>query len=118
MAAAMATRTSPTTVMPHRPAPTPASSAPPREHSRTCGKKATREPCEGEKVRLLLIRHAQIPSNVLGVLDTGAPGPSLTDLGREQARALAATLGDEPVEAAWASTLVRTQETIGPAAEQ
>ena len=68
-------------------------------------------------MRLLLIRHAQIPSNVLGILDTDAPGPSLTDLGREQARALGATLGDEPVEAAWASTLVRTQETIEPTAE-
>jgi probable phosphoglycerate mutase len=68
-------------------------------------------------VRLLLIRHAQVPANVLGILDTDAPGPSLTDLGREQALALSGTLGDEPVEAAWASTLVRTQETIAPAAE-
>src|SRR3954447_3996790 len=69
-------------------------------------------------MRLLLIRHAQVPPNVHGVLDTDAPGPSLTDLGREQALALAGTLGDEPIEAAWASTLVRTQETIGPVAEQ
>jgi broad specificity phosphatase PhoE len=68
-------------------------------------------------VRLLLVRHAQIPSNVLGILDTDAPGPSLTDLGREQALALGSTLGDEPIEAAWASTLVRTQETIAPTAE-
>ena len=67
-------------------------------------------------MRLLLIRHAQVPPNVLGVLDTDAPGPSLTDLGREQARALDGTLGDEPIEAAWASTLVRTQETIQPTA--
>jgi probable phosphoglycerate mutase len=69
-------------------------------------------------VRLLLIRHAQIPSNVLGILDTDAPGPSLTDLGREQAQALAGTLHGEAIEAAWASTLVRTQETVGPAAER
>jgi broad specificity phosphatase PhoE len=75
------------------------------------------EPCEGEAVRLLLIRHAQIPSNVLGILDTDAPGPSLTELGRRQALALGDTLGDEPIEAAWASTLVRTQETIAPTAE-
>ena len=68
-------------------------------------------------MRLLLIRHAQIPSNVLGILDTGAPGPSLTDLGREQARALGGTLGDEPIEATWVSTLVRTQETIEPTAD-
>jgi probable phosphoglycerate mutase len=69
-------------------------------------------------VRLLLIRHAQVPANVLGVLDTARPGPSLTELGREQAKALRATLGDEPIEAAWASVLVRTQETIEPTAEQ
>jgi probable phosphoglycerate mutase len=69
-------------------------------------------------VRLLLIRHAQVPANVLGVLDTAEPGPSLTDLGREQALALRSTLGDEPLEGAWASVLVRTQETIAPTAGQ
>lgn len=69
-------------------------------------------------MRLLLIRHAQVPANVLGVLDTDAPGPSLTDLGREQALALRATLSNEPIEAIWASPLVRTQETIGPVARQ
>jgi broad specificity phosphatase PhoE len=68
-------------------------------------------------VRLLLIRHAQVPANVLGVLDTARPGPSLTDLGREQALALRRTLGDEPIEAAWASVLIRTQETIEPTAQ-
>ena len=69
-------------------------------------------------MRLLLIRHAQVPANVLGILDTDAPGPSLTDLGRAQAEALVHTLGDEAIEAAWASTLVRTQETIAPTAER
>jgi broad specificity phosphatase PhoE len=68
-------------------------------------------------VRLLLVRHAQVPPNVLGILDTDAPGPSLTDLGQEQARALSGTLADEPLEAAWTSTLIRTQETIAPTAE-
>ena len=32
-------------------------------------------------MRLLLIRHGQTPSNVLGLLDTAVPGPGLTDLG-------------------------------------
>ena len=67
-------------------------------------------------MRLLLIRHGQIPSNVLGILDTDQPGPSLTPLGRAQAAALADTLEGEPLEAAWASVLVRTQETIAPTA--
>lgn len=67
-------------------------------------------------MRLLLVRHGQIPSNVHGILDTDEPGPSLTDLGREQARALVTTLHDEPIEGLWASLLVRTQETLLPTA--
>src|SRR5438309_1058791 len=54
--------------------------------------------CDGEGVRLLLVRHGQIPSNVHGILDTAEPGPSLNDIGREQARALVPTLADEPIE--------------------
>jgi len=65
-------------------------------------------------VRLLLVRHGQIPSNVDGILDTDAPGPSLTDLGRRQAEALVGTLGDEPIDGLWASVLVRTTETLAP----
>jgi probable phosphoglycerate mutase len=68
-------------------------------------------------VRLLLVRHGQIPSNVHGILDTDVPGPSLTDLGREQARALVTTLADEPIEGLWASVVVRTHETLAPLAE-
>jgi probable phosphoglycerate mutase len=68
-------------------------------------------------VRLLLVRHGQIPSNVHGILDTDEPGPSLTDLGREQARALVATLADEPIHGLWASVVVRTQQTLAPTAE-
>ncbi|MCU1472269.1 histidine phosphatase family protein [Amnibacterium sp.] len=65
-------------------------------------------------MRLLLVRHGQIPSNVHGMLDTDEPGPPLTDLGREQASALVGTLADEPIEGLWASSLVRTQETLAP----
>ena len=68
-------------------------------------------------MRLLLVRHGQIPPNVLGILDTDEPGPSLTDLGRDQARALVTTLAEEPLEALWASSLIRTQETLAPTAE-
>lgn len=67
-------------------------------------------------MRLLLVRHGQIPSNVHGILDTDEPGPSLTDLGREQARTLVTTLEDEPIEGLWASVLLRTQETLAPTA--
>ena len=43
-------------------------------------------------MRLLLIRHGQTPNNILGALDTGRPGAGLTELGREQARAIPAAL--------------------------
>lgn len=65
-------------------------------------------------MRLFLIRHGQTPSNVLGALDTGHPGPGLTDLGLEQATALAGAFGERPLNAIFASTLVRTHHTAEP----
>lgn len=70
----------------------------------------------GGVMRLFLIRHGQTPSNVLGALDTAHPGPGLTELGATQASALVQTLADSPVEALFASTLVRTQHTAAPLA--
>lgn len=67
-------------------------------------------------MRLLLIRHGQTPSNVLGLLDTAPPGPGLTDLGVEQAAALPATLADHPMDLIAASTQPRTQLTAAPLA--
>lgn len=67
-------------------------------------------------MRLTLVRHGQTPSNVLGLLDTASPGPGLTDLGRLQAAALPRALDGEPVDAVYASTLVRAQLTAGPLA--
>lgn len=65
-------------------------------------------------MKLLLIRHGQTPGNVLGQLDTAHPGPGLTDLGERQAEALSRSLANEPIEALYASTLVRTQITAVP----
>ena len=45
-------------------------------------------------MRLILVRHGQTSSNVGHHLDTAAPGADLTDLGREQARALVQALAD------------------------
>jgi len=67
-------------------------------------------------VRLLLIRHGQTPSNVVGALDTGRPGPGLTDLGHEQAAAIPAALAEERIDAVYASPLIRTQLTAAPLA--
>ncbi|GAA0990062.1 histidine phosphatase family protein [Subtercola frigoramans] len=69
-------------------------------------------------MRLLLIRHGQTPANVLGQLDTHAPGPGLTDIGFQQAAAIPRALRDQPVDAIYASTLVRTQLTAQPLASE
>ena len=67
-------------------------------------------------MRLLLVRHGQTPSNVIGALDTGRPGPGLTSLGQAQARAVPVALASEAVDAVYASPLVRTQLTAAPLA--
>jgi broad specificity phosphatase PhoE len=67
-------------------------------------------------MRLLLIRHGQTPSNVLGALDTAHPGAPLTELGLAQAAAVPRALRDEQVDAVFASTLIRTQLTAEPLA--
>ena len=68
-------------------------------------------------MRLLLIRHGQTPSNVVGALDTARPGPGLTALGKAQAEAIPAALADQPIDAVYASPLIRTQLTAAPLAE-
>ena len=67
-------------------------------------------------MRLLLIRHGQTPSNVLGLLDTAIPGPGLTDLGHAQAAALPETLADDRIDAIYASAQPRAQLTAQPLA--
>lgn len=68
-------------------------------------------------MRLILVRHGRTASNVGFLLDTAEPGADLDETGREQARALVERLSDYPVEAIYASTLVRTQQTASPLAE-
>ncbi|MGF3057035.1 histidine phosphatase family protein [Microbacterium sp. YY-01] len=68
-------------------------------------------------MRLLLIRHGQTPSNVVGALDTAYPGAALTDLGTRQAQAVPAALTEETIAGVYASQLTRTQLTAQPLAE-
>jgi len=68
-------------------------------------------------MRLLLVRHGQTEGNVRRALDTALPGPPLTELGQEQAAALAVRLKDEPIVAVYASEAVRAQQTAAPLAE-
>ncbi|AMB59235.1 histidine phosphatase family protein [Microterricola viridarii] len=67
-------------------------------------------------MRLILIRHGQTPSNVIGALDTTVPGPGLTELGLQQASIVGALLGDEPIAAVYASSQKRAQQTAEPLA--
>lgn len=67
-------------------------------------------------MRLLLLRHGQTPANVRGELDTAHPGPGLTDLGHAQAAGVPIGLREQHIDAIFASTLVRTQQTAAPLA--
>jgi broad specificity phosphatase PhoE len=67
--------------------------------------------------RLILVRHGQTRSNVHGLLDTAAPGPDLTPLGREQAQGVIDVLAGERIDRIVASPLARTVQTATPIAE-
>ena len=68
-------------------------------------------------MRIVLLRHGQTSSNVTHALDTLVPGPGLTDLGERQAAAVPAALAGAGVDAVWASTAVRAQQTARPLAD-
>lgn len=65
-------------------------------------------------VTLTLIRSAESEATATGVLNTEAPGPSLTQAGQQQAEALANRLKSNQYDGVYASQLVRTQQTAAP----
>lgn len=65
-------------------------------------------------MRLHLIRHGQTQSNVDRLLDTAYPGAPLTEHGKQQAIRLVEAIAHEPLDALYASTLARAQETAEP----
>jgi probable phosphoglycerate mutase len=73
-------------------------------------------------VRLVFVRHAESIANTAGSLDCSVPGPRLSPLGFEQARALPDTivpdLDSAPVHAIWASSMLRAQQTAQPLADR
>ena len=60
--------------------------------------------------RILLARHGQTSWNALGRLQ-GHTDIELNDVGREQARELAARLASAELTAVWASDLARARQT-------
>src|SRR5690625_2955275 len=69
-------------------------------------------------MRILMLRHGQTPSNVRGLLDTGAPGPGLTPLGQRQAEAIPGVLRERDIDAVVVSSLLRTSRTAAPLLHQ
>lgn len=69
-------------------------------------------------MKLLLVRHGQTASNVIRALDTLVPGPGLTNLGQEQAAAVAAEFGASAATSVYASTMLRARQTAAPTADR
>lgn len=67
-------------------------------------------------MRLILIRHGETDSNVNRQLDTAFPGAPLNPTGLAQADALVGAIAHEPIDAVYASTLERAQQTAAPLA--
>ena len=67
-----------------------------------------------ENMTITFIRHGQSYGNTSGNIDTQVPGPVLTPDGQQQAKDIAAQLGDRNFDAIYASTMVRTQQTATP----
>lgn len=68
-------------------------------------------------LRLIFARHGETDANTKLMIDSRPPGGPLTDLGRQQARALADDLAAEPVVAVYASVAIRAQQTAQPIAD-
>lgn len=75
------------------------------------------EPPPPESITVTFVRHAQSEGNAAGVIDTSVPGPSITVEGRKQAEHVADELRDKDFDGIYASSMVRTQQTAAPLAE-
>lgn len=73
-----------------------------------------------DSVEVVLVRHgaseAALPGQSFAMVD-GQGDPALSEVGKDQARSVAAALGGESFAALFASSLRRTQETAAPLAE-
>ncbi len=67
-----------------------------------------------ENMTITFIRHGQSTANAENRIDTQVPGPVLTADGQQQAKGIAAKLGDRNFDAIYASDMVRTQLTATP----
>lgn len=69
-------------------------------------------------ITITFVRHGESAGNASGAIDTSVPGPSLTPKGQQQAKAVAAQLERTPHDGIWASSMIRTQQTAKPLADE
>lgn len=68
-----------------------------------------------DSITLTWVRHGESYGNVAGAgIDTKVPGPHLTQLGEQQAEAIAQQLKDGGYDSIYVSTMIRTHETAAP----
>lgn len=68
-------------------------------------------------ITLTFVRHAQSEGNASGLIDSSVPGPPITAEGRQQAQRVADKLRGKDFDGIFASSMVRTQQTAAPLAE-
>lgn len=70
-----------------------------------------------DAVTFTFVRHGESEANAAGVIDTSVPGPNLTELGQQQAEAVADALAGNNYDGVYASSMIRTQQTAQPLAD-
>jgi len=79
----------------------------------------TAAPASAEPViTITFVRHAESEANAAGVIDTSVPGPPITPKGEQEAKEAAVALSGTPHDGIYASTLIRTQQTAQPLADE
>ena len=69
-------------------------------------------------ITITFVRHAESQANASGLIDTSVPGPSLTPKGEQQAKDAAVQLSQTPHDGIYASSMIRTQQTAQPLADE
>lgn len=69
-------------------------------------------------ITITFVRHAESQGNASGLIDTSVPGPSLTPKGEQQAKDAAVQLSQTPHDGIYASSMIRTQQTAQPLADE
>lgn len=69
-------------------------------------------------ITITFVRHGESEGNKSGIIDTSVPGPSLTPKGEQQAKEVAALLSQTPHDGVYASSMIRTQQTAHPFADE